>query len=210
MRPNVVAAPPERPRPPRAHSLWGHARATVIFLVAMVFVGGVAYPLVVTGIAQLVDPYAANGSLVYENGTLVGSSLVAQNTDAPYLFWERYSPTDYNNTLGAPTPPGPTQPGLAALINETLNYTRQYGNLSPNASVPFEWVAPSGSSIDPDLIPDAVLIQVPRVSAATNLSIPFLQAFVNKHIVNPWIPYLGVPYVDVLRLDLALLNIIHK
>jgi potassium-transporting ATPase KdpC subunit len=206
----VATPPPERRRPPAAHSLAGHARAAGIFLVAMIFVAGFAYPLVVTEIAQLIDPHAANGSLLYHNGTLAGSSLVAQNTDAPYLFWERYSPTDYNNTLGAPTPPGPTQPQLAALIGETLNYTRLYGNLSPNASLPFEWVSPSGSSVDPDLIPDAVLIQVPRVAAATNLSISFLQGFVNKHIVNPMIPFLGVPYVDVLQLDLALLPLIGK
>lgn len=190
--------------------MWGHARATVIFLVAMIFVGGVAYPLVVTGIADIINPSGAGGSLVYDNGTLVGSSLVAQNTDAPYLFWERYSLTDYNNTLGAPSPPGPTEPGLAALINETIQYMQQYGNLSPNATLPFEWVTPSGSSIDPDLVPDAVLIQVPRVAHATNLSIPFLQQFVNNHIVNPVIPYLGVPYVDVLSLDIALLPLIGK
>lgn len=207
---NHVTRPPERPRPPAAHSLAGHARAAGIFLVAMVFVAGFAYPLVVTGIAELIDPETANGSLLYHNGTLVGSSLVAQNTDAPYLFWERYSPTDYNNTLGAPSPPGPTEPGLAALINETIQYMQQYGNLSPNASIPFNWVAPSGSSIDPDLEPDAVLIQVPRVSHATNLSIPFLQSFVNNHIVNPLVPYIGVPYVDVLQLDLALLPLIGK
>jgi potassium-transporting ATPase KdpC subunit len=204
------ASPTSRPRPPAAHSLGGHARAAGIFLVAMVLVAGFAYPLAVTEIARLIDSGAANGSLVYYNGTLVGSTLVAQNTDAPYLFWERYSPTDYNLTLGAPSPPGPTDPALASLINETVQYMKQLGNLTPNSTVPYEWAAPSASSIDPDLEPDAVLIQIPRVAHATNLSISELQNFVNKHIVNPWIPYLGVPYVDVLQLDLALLPMIGR
>jgi len=176
----------------------------------MIFVAGFAYPLVVTGIAELIDPGAANGSLLNHNGTVVGSSLVAQNLSAPYLFWERPSSTDYNFTGGAPSPPGPSTPALQALLNETIQYMRQYGNLTVNATLPFWYVAPSGSSVDPDLVPEAVLIQIPRVAAATNLSISFLQGFVNKHIVNPWVPFVGVPYVDVLQLDLDLLPLIGR
>ena len=181
-----------------------------VFLVLMVLVTGFAYPLVVTEIAQVIDPGAANGSLVYHNGTLVGSSLVAQNLSAPYLFWARPSATDYNLTLGAPTPYGPSEPGLQNLLNETIAYMQKYGNFTVNGTLPFWWVAPSASSIDPDVVPDAVLIQVPRVANATNLSIPYLQNFVNEHIVNPFIPYVGVPYVDVLDLDLALLPLIGR
>lgn len=192
-----------RPTPPPAHSLWAHARATVLLLVVMILVVGFAYPLVVTEVAQVIDPSAANGSLIYyPNGTLAGSSLVAQNTSAPYLFWERPSLTDYNLTLGAPTPPGPTEPGLVALLNETLQYMKEYGNFTVNATLPFWWVAPSASSIDPDLVPQAVLVQVPRVASALNQSISNITAVVNSHIVNPVIPGLGVPYVDVLQLDL--------
>ena len=79
-----------------------------------------------------------------------------------------------------------------------------------NATLPFWWVAPSASSIDPDLVPEAVLVQIPRISAATNLSIPILQSLVNAHIVNPVVPYVGVAYVDVLELDLKLLPMIGK
>jgi len=201
-----------RPTPPNAHSIGGHVRATIVFMVLIILVAGFAYPLVVTGIAQLIDPEAANGSLLYypNNGTLAGSALVAQNTDAPYLFWERPSLSDYNFTEGAPTPPGPTQPGLVALLNETIAYMQEYGNFTVNATLPFWWVAPSGSSIDPDLVPEAVLVQIPRVADATNLSIPTLTAFVNAHIVNPVVPGVGVPYVDVLKLDLALLPMIGR
>ncbi len=208
---SAPSAPPTPRPPPRVHSAAGHLRATAVVLVLAVLVAGVAYPLVVTGIAELLVPGTANGSLVHgPNGTLVGSSLIAQNLSAPYLFWARPSLTDYNTTLGAGTVPGPSDPALRSLLNETLSYMRLYGNLSVNATVPFDWAAPSASSLDPDLVPEAVLVQVPRVAAATNLSIAFLQGFVNAHIVNPLIPYLGVPYVNVLSLDLALLPLIGK
>jgi K+-transporting ATPase ATPase C chain len=189
-----------------SHTVGGHARATVVLLVLTLLVSGFAYPLLVTGIGQLIDPNAANGSLVRDaNGTVVGSELIAQNTSAPYLFWERPSLTDYNTTLGASTPPGPTDPALRALLNETIAYMREYGNFTVNASLPFWLVSESGSSVDPDLTPEAVLVQVPRVASATNLSIAFLTAFVNDHITNTPIPYLGVPFVNVLQLDIDLL-----
>jgi len=171
-----------------------------------ILLSGFAYPAVVVAIAQAIEPDSANGSLLhYPNGTVAGSALVAQNTSAPYLFWSRPSLTDYNTTLGADTPPGPTDPALGQLINETLNYTREYGNFTVNATLPFWFVAPSASSIDPDLTPEAVLVQIPRVSAATNLSIAILTYFVNSHIQSSVVPYVGVAYIDVLQLDLDLL-----
>jgi len=199
-----------------AHSGLQHVRATVIFLVLAILVSGVAYPLVVTGIAELVDPASAQGSLLRDaNGTVIGSSLIAQNTSAPYLFWERPSLTDYNNTLGASTPPGPRDPALGALLNETIAYMNGAWNFSANHTLPFWLVGPSASSVDPNLVPEAVLIQIPRVSAATSglghfLSITRLTELVNGHITNPVIPFVGVPYVNVLQLDIDLLKLIGK
>jgi potassium-transporting ATPase KdpC subunit len=208
------SAPTPRPAPDsprRSHGLLGHARAAGLFLVLTLLVAGFIYPLVVTEIAQVINPHGANGSLLRDqNGTVVGSSLIAQNLSAPYLFWSRPSLTDYNMTLGADTPPGPTDPALVALLNETLQYMREYGVATVNATLPFWLVAPSSSDIDPDLTPEAVLVQVPRVSENTNLSVAFLTGFVNKHIENPVIPFLGVAYVDVLQLDLALLPLIGR
>jgi K+-transporting ATPase ATPase C chain len=198
--------PPPVPRPAPAHRLGTHLRATAVLLVLTLLMSGFAYPLFVTAVAQVIEPATADGSLLYyPNGTVAGSSLIAQNTSAPYLFWSRPSLTDYNTTLGADTPPGPSDPALGQLLNETLNYTRLSWNFTANETVPFSFIAPSGSSIDPDLTPEAVLIQVPRVAAASNLSIPFLMGLVNAHISEPWFPGLGVAYVDVLQLDLALL-----
>jgi potassium-transporting ATPase KdpC subunit len=202
--------PPPRPaetvRAPPAHSKGGHLRAALGLIVLTLLVSGFAYPLFVTAVAQVIDPSAANGSLLdYPNGTVAGSSLIAQNTSAPYLFWERPSLTDYNTTLGADVPPGPSDPALGALLNETIAYMEKYGTYTVNATLPFWLVAPSGSSIDPDLTPEAVLVQVMRVSQATNLTVTFLTGFVNDHITNPPVPYVGVAYVDVLQLDLDLL-----
>jgi len=210
--PAASAAASEPPAPP-AHSGARHVRATVIFLVVSLLLVGVAYPLVVTGIADVINPAGAAGSLLRDpNGTVIGSTLIAQNTSAPYLFWSRPSLTDYNTTLGADTPPGPTDPALGQLINETLNYTEQAWNwnVSHSGSLPYWFIAPSASDLDPDLVPQAVLIQIPRVAENTNLSIAFLTQFVNAHITNPIIPYIGVPFVNVLKLDIALLPLIGR
>jgi len=193
------------PTPAPAHTLGGHLRASAVLIVLTLLVSAFGYPLLVTGIAQVLDPSAANGSLLYyPNGTIAGSTLIAQNTSAPYLFWERPSPTDYNTTMGMVTPYGASDPALAALLNETIGYMREYGNFTVNATLPFWFVSQSGSSVDPDLTPEAVLVQVPRVANASDVSIANLTQFVNAHIVNPPIPYLGVAYVDVLQLDLDL------
>ena len=206
-----VVGPALAPRPPRAHSLGGHLRAAGLFLLLTGLVVGFVYPYVVTEVAGFIPPQSANGSLLtYPNGTIAGSSLVAQNTDAPYLFWERPSLSDYNFLNGTPAPDGPSDPALRALINETVEYLKLYGNLTVNATVPLEWAAPSASALDPDLVPGAVLVQIPRVNASTNLSISFLDAFVHKHIVQPMIPYVGTQYVDVLELDLDLLPLIGR
>jgi K+-transporting ATPase ATPase C chain len=195
-----------RRRVPSAHSVGVHLRAAVFFLVLSILLSGFAYPAVTVAIAQVIEPHTANGSLLhYPNGTVAGSALIAQNTSAPYLFWSRPSLTDYNTTLGADTPPGPTDPALGQLLNETLNYTRQYGNFTVNASIPFWFVAPSASSIDPDLTPEAVLVQIPRISEASHLSVAALLGLVNAHIQSSILPYVGVSYVNVLELDLALL-----
>jgi potassium-transporting ATPase KdpC subunit len=205
----VAVGPPQPatpPRPPPTHTAGGHVRATIVLLVLTLLVSGFIYPLLVTGIAEVLDPNAASGSLLRDpNATVVGSSLIAQNTSAPYLFWERPSLTDYNTTLGADTPPGPTDPALGALLNETIAYMRQYGNFTVNATLPFWLVSPSASDVDPDLTPEAVLVQVPRVANASNLSIAWVTGFVNDHITNSPIPYLGVAYVNVLQLDIDLL-----
>ncbi len=200
-------------REPPAHRWTTHVRAALVYLVFVIVLTGFAYPWFVTAIAQEVEPFSANGSLLRcPNGTVVGSADIAQNMSAgklgPGLFWSRPSLTDYNTTLGADTPPGPSDPALLALLNETLAWMRAEnatGNSSPTATLPLWWVTPSASDVDPDLTPSATLVQIPRISGATGISIANLTSLVNGHITEPSLPFLGVPFVNVLELDIALL-----
>ena len=219
--PEIVAAPVVLLTPPSAptvheiaapaHSWKTHLRAASLFLILSLIMSGFAYPAVVVGVASVIDPATANGSLLYyPNGTLAGSALIAQNTSAPYLFWERPSLTDYEMFQGAEAPPGPSDPALGAWLNETIAYMKEYGNFTVNASLPIWYVTPSASDVDPDLTPEAVLVQVPRVAENTNLSIAVVTNLVNQHITNPVVPFIGVAYVNVLELDLALLPMIGK
>ena len=179
-----------------------------MLLLVMFFFGGVVYPLVVTGVAQLVDPAAANGSLLTSaNGTVIGSSLLAQNLSAPYLFWERPSQIDFNASLGGQSPYGPADP---ALVNETLSYLAAYGNGSVNGSWPLDLLSDSSSGVDPDLTPAAVLVQVPRVAFYTNLSVRTLTDFVNAHIERSFFGLIGPPVVNVLQLDLDLVALLGR
>jgi len=203
-----------RPVPPPPHRWTTHVRAASVFLVLTILVTGFGYPLLVTSVARAIDPFAANGSLLRcPNGTVVGSEDIAQNFSAgtlgPGLFWARPSLTDYNTTLGADTPPGPSDPALLQLLNQTIawmNAENATGSTSPTATLPFWWVVPSASSVDPDLTPSAVLVQIPRINATTGLSVPELLGLVDSHITQPPLPFLGVPFVNVLDLDLALLG----
>jgi K+-transporting ATPase ATPase C chain len=182
-----------------------HLRAAVLLIGLTVLVSALIIPVVVTGFAQLVTPGTANGSLVSQNGTVVGSSLIAQNLSQPYLFWERPSLTDYNVMNGTVNSPGPTEPALGALINLTISYMRTYGNYTVNASLPLSLVSPSESNVDPDLTPEAVLVQVPRVSNQSGLSISTLTSLVEAHAQQSYGGVVGPAYVNVLELDLALL-----
>jgi potassium-transporting ATPase KdpC subunit len=187
---------PEPPyRPPSLRSLLGVLALTVLL-------GGVAYPAAVTGFAQALAPASANGSLLYAaNGTAIGSELIGQNITNDSLFWLRPSFHDYNATLGSgESPYGPADP---ALVNLTLYYLRAYG--LNDTTVPLVLVAPSESGLDPDLTPDAVLVQVPRVAQAANLSQAFLVGFVKSHIQMPLLGFLGPQYVNVVQLDLDLI-----
>jgi potassium-transporting ATPase KdpC subunit len=195
----------ERPIvPPAHHPVLGHLRASLVLLLLTMLLLGLAYPGTITVVAQVVTPWTANGSLITgPNGTVIGSELIAQNLSAPYLFWERPSPVDYNSFNGSPTLLGYSDP---ALYNETEGYLQEYGPYAVNASVPEILVTVSGSGLDPDLTPGAILVQIPRIANATGLSLPLLQTVVNAHITPPLDGFIGPYYVNVLKLDLFLVE----
>jgi K+-transporting ATPase ATPase C chain len=187
----------------------GHLRAAALLLAFAVVTGGLGYPLVVTGFAQLVVPGTANGSLVDgPNGTVVGSILVAQNLSLPWLFWPRVSVIDYNMLNGSPAPPGPGDPALKA---EILAYLEEYRNFSYNGTnqslsenLTLWLVTDSGSGIDPDLQPEDALVQIPRIAWVTHLPVSSLQALVDRHTQEPPGGIPGPKFVNVLELDIAL------
>jgi potassium-transporting ATPase KdpC subunit len=195
----------ERPTaPPAHHPVLGHLRASVVLLVLSMVLLGLAYPAAITEVAREITPWTANGSLITgPNGTVIGSELIAENLSAPYLFWERPSPGDYNSFNGSPTLLGYSDP---ALYNETESYMQQYGPFAVNATVPEILVTVSGSGFDPDLTPEAALVQIPRIANATGLSMAELQTLVNQHITPPLDGFIGPAYVNVLELDLDLVE----
>ncbi len=217
--PPVPATAPRRERvvldrapPMRART---HVRATVALLLVGVLILGVAYPLAVTGIAQLLNPKGADGSLITSpNGTVIGSEYVGQNTSLPSLFWDRISLTDYNTTQGAADFYGPSDPALAAWLNATIHYLQVDWNLSLNESLPLDLVSPSLSSTDPFLVPAGVLIQVPRVALAianlTHTPLPAvtgeLLTLVNAAIQPAIYGVFGTTVVNVPMLDVTVLE----
>jgi potassium-transporting ATPase KdpC subunit len=205
----------ERPTAPAGHhQLLTHLRSSIVLVVLTMVLLGIAYPGAITVVAREISPWTANGSLIDgPNGTVVGSELIAQNLSAPWLFWERPSPVDYNSFNGSPTLLGYSDP---ALYNETEGYLQEYGPYAVNATcgnrtapvpcVPEILVTISGSGLDPDLTPGAALVQIPRIATATNLSMSVLLALVNKHITPPLDGFIGPYYVNVLELDLDLVE----
>jgi K+-transporting ATPase ATPase C chain len=197
----------------------------------MVIMSGAIYPGLITEFAQYVVPGSANGSLITgPNGTVIGSELLGQNitcnpaaypnvSECPFrgLFWSRPSLTDYQSILGAgnETPYNPTNPALRnqtlALYNQTIYYMQLYG--VNNITVPIDQVSESESGLDPDLLPQAALVQVYRVayfanqSGLTNITIGALTNLVDANIDNFADGYIGVPYVNVVQLDIALLHL---
>lgn len=197
-----------RPHLRTAPSPVGYVRPTVTFLLLLLVLSGVAYPGIIAGVAQLLTPNSAGGSILHAaNGTAYGSGLLGQNITDPGLFWPRPAYTDYlpYNGSGNEVPPGPTDP---ALVNETLYYIHLYG--LDNYSVPLSLVSLSASGLDPVLTPNGALIQVNRVSQVDHIPLETLRALVNGHIVSPLVGYFGPAYVNVLSLDVDLLKVMGK
>jgi potassium-transporting ATPase KdpC subunit len=181
-------------------------KPALIVLVLLSLVTGVAYPLVVTGIAQAVFPSQANGSLILRDGKPVGSSLIGQPFDDPRYFWGRLSataPFAYNAGASSGSNLGPINPALHAAAKGRIDALREAdpGNQAP---IPVDLVTASGSGLDPDISPAAAFYQVPRVARARHLDEERVRELVHTHIRHRQLGLLGEPRVNVLRLNLAL------
>lgn len=181
-------------------------RNALLMLLVMTVITGVLYPLLVTGLAQVLFPRRANGSLVVRDGHAVGSALIGQSFTAPKYFWGRPSattPLPYDGTASGGSNLGPTNPALTQVVERRIAALRQAdpGNHAP---VPVDLVTSSASGLDPQISPAAARYQVDRVARVRHLPVAQVQALVDEYTRGRQFGILGEPRVNVLELNLAL------
>jgi K+-transporting ATPase ATPase C chain len=177
-------------------SIWMTLATTVLL--------GIIYPLVVTGLAQLLFPRQANGELIQASGKLQGSTLIGQPFTAPGYFHSRPSAAgaagyDAGNSSGSNL--APTNKALLDRVSASVAAARAE---NPNAAIPVDLVTTSGSGLDPDISPAAAEFQIARVARERGLSEPDVRAIVSKHTLGRQFGFLGEPRVNVLELNLDL------
>ncbi|HVJ21543.1 MAG TPA: potassium-transporting ATPase subunit KdpC [Polyangiaceae bacterium] len=180
-------------------------RPALILLFLLTVLTGVAYPLLVTAVAQAAFPSQTNGSLIEKDGKVLGSKLIGQPFDDPRYFWSRPSATTpaYNGGASSGSNLGPLNPALRAAVKARVEALRAAdpGNAAP---VPVDLVTASGSGLDPHISPAAALYQVKRVAERRGLAEQRLKDFVQLHVEGRQLGVLGEPVVNVLELNLAL------
>jgi len=181
-------------------------RPALMVLLLLTLVTGVAYPLLVTGIAQTVFPSEAQGSLIVKDGKVVGSRLIGQPFDDPKYFWSRPSATSpFADNAGSSTGSNlsPTNPDLVKAVQGRVDALRAAdpGNTAP---VPVDLVTASASGLDPHISPASAFYQAPRVAKARKLPPETVRELVERHVEGRLLGFLGEPRVNVLALNLAL------
>jgi len=186
-------------------------RAAIVSLLALTAITGVAYPLLITGIAHAAFPAQAEGSLIVKDGKPVGSRLIGQPFDDPRYFWGRLSatadangkPLAYNGAASTGSNLGPTNPALIDEVKTRIDALLAVdpGNQSP---IPVDLVTSSGSGLDPEITPAAAEYQVHRVAAARRLDEDRVRTLVAAHTLDRQLGFLGEPRVNVLELNFAL------
>ena len=190
-------------------------RPAIVFAVALTIITGLFYPFVMTGVAGVIFPYQAQGSLVERDGKVVGSALIGQEFTGDGYFHGRPSatvapdPNDASKTVPAPynaansggSNLGPTNKVLIERVQGDVDKLKQE---NPSAPVPIDLVTTTGSGLDPDISPAAALFQVTRVAKARNMPEDRVRQLVDEHVEGRTFGLLGEPRVNVLALNLAL------
>jgi potassium-transporting ATPase KdpC subunit len=182
-----------------------HLGTSVLFTVVSVIIFGLIYPLVMTGIAQVLFPWQANGELVYVNGKPVGSAIIGQLWTKPQYFHGRPSAAGkgYDPTSTGATNLGPTSKKLIDSTRATIVSLKKE-NPDATIPVPMDLVTSSGSGIDPDISPEGAYYQAPRVAKARNIPVERVNALIARTIQPRQFGILGEPRVNVLQLNMAL------
>ncbi len=183
-----------------------HIRPAILLVVLLTILTGLAYPAIVTAIAQLAMPGKANGSLIESNGKPIGSELIGQPFSDPRHFWSRpsaTSPYPYNASSSSGSNQGPTNPALIDAVKERIKALHD-ADPDNHASVPVDLVTASASGLDPHISPAAAEYQVSRVAKARGLAPDRVRALVARYTQERQLGFLGEPVVNVLQLNLAL------
>ena len=181
-------------------------RPAATLLLILSLLTGIAYPFLITGLAQFAFPDQANGSLLRRDGRLVGSALIGQQFTDPGYFWGRPSataPTPYNAAASGGSNLGPRNPALKSAVQARVAALRA-ADPGNDAPVPVDLVTASGSGLDPHISPAAADYQVARVARVRGLSFAQVRALVSAHTQGRQLGILGEPRVSVLQLNLAL------
>ncbi len=184
-------------------STLAHARSALYLFATLTLVTGMAYPVVVTLVAQLTFSREAGGSFVWKDGKFVGSDLLAQPFTSPRYFWPRPSASDYNGANSVGSNLGPTNPALTKAVEARVAALRadDPGYVAP---IPVDLVTASGSGLDPDISPAAAMWQAPRIARERGTPLQRVEQLIREHTTPRTFGLLGEPRINVLQLNLAL------
>ena len=182
------------------HSVW---KTAILFTLVTTLLFGIIYPLAMAGIAGLLFPHQANGSLILRNGQVMGSELIAQSFTSDKYFHPRPSAAGngYDATSSGGTNLAQSNAKLAQRIQGDIDALQKQ---NPGKPVPIDMVTTSGSGLDPDITPDNAYYQAPRIAKARGITEEQVRTLVSQHIVARQLGLLGEPRVNVLELNLAL------
>jgi K+-transporting ATPase ATPase C chain len=181
-----------------------HIRPALVLLVFFTLVTGLLYPLAMTGIGRSLFPKQAAGSLIEQDGRVIGSSLIAQAFTQPQYFLPRPSAAGKDGYDAASSGGSNLAPTAKALVERVAGDAEAYRGRDGSAAVPVDAVTASGSGLDPHISPANAARQVPRVAGVRGLTIAEVQSLVEAHTERPWPGFLGQPGVNVLTLNMAL------
>lgn len=176
-----------------------------LIFVMFSFILGIVYPVVITGISQMIFPHQANGNLIIENGKVIGSELIGQNFTSPDYFHGRSSAIGYDSGTSGGSNLGPTNQKLVDQIEERVQQIRSEESLSSNSTVPADLVLSSASGLEGYIYVESARLQVPRIAKARGLTETEVETIIESNIESSWLRT-GSPMVNVLKLNIALDN----